>query len=335
MGVKTIFKTLIGTIIIMVFGVLVVEVVNVSTTSSQMARTLDISAYQALVSFNQSNYEKANQNNIRDVDGSPYISGNFYNTIGQDPYDYIYKSTSFKDWLEGVGGQGSGGINEINTTSTGYQWENLRTLRVGIEANGVVPNYGDPNYTNKINGMAMVSGKTTPANLGLPYVGLKRNGDVSKDIVEQMIKWNTAQTLSNFNSRSIIKDESGKQYVQFNGWRVYASDIEITSISYKVFDKENSSSARKKEFKDLTGIDLDILKNNSQSTSRHICIAEVEYKMPVTYSGVTPLMDVYNFVANTSWSSDSDYTTSTNTLGGSYQLDIGYVEGKAVYYNIN
>ena len=334
MGVKTIFKALIGTILIMVFGVLIVEMVNVSTTSNQMARALDISAYQALVSFNQSNYDKANQNNIRDVDGSLYISGSFYDT-SQNTYNQIYKSNHFKDWLKGVNGQGNGGINEIDTSSTNYQWKNLRLLRIGLEANGVAPVYGASNYTDVINGIAMVEGETTPANIGLPYVGLKRNGDIAKDIVEQMIKWNTTQALSNYNSRNIVRDESNKQYVQFNGWRVYTSEIEITSISYKVFDKENSSSAKKKEFKRLTGIDLDILKTNNVSTSRYICVAEVDYKMPVTYSGVTPLMDVYNFVANTSWSSDSDYTSASNPIGGAYQLDVRNVEGKAVYYNIN
>ena len=75
MSVKTIFKVLIGTIVIIVLSSLTIEMFNISTTGLQVNQISRLSAKQAATLFSQETYKQigedggaVNADNIRDSD---------------------------------------------------------------------------------------------------------------------------------------------------------------------------------------------------------------------------------------------------------------------------
>lgn len=90
MSVKTIFKTLIGTVVIIIMISLCIELFNVNVSGLQIKTVCNIATKQSAELFTQETYRPigdvyentearaANMKDIKAADGTTYISGNFY-----------------------------------------------------------------------------------------------------------------------------------------------------------------------------------------------------------------------------------------------------------------
>ena len=129
MSVKTIFKVLIGTIILMFVSSVIVELFNISTTGLQINQISKMAGHQACILFAQESYKKyisggaIDSNDIVDTHGKPYISGKFYPedtgdpTYAKDIYEDLYTNKNnsfFTVWLSS------------NTAATYGNWYNLK-----------------------------------------------------------------------------------------------------------------------------------------------------------------------------------------------------------------
>lgn len=113
MSVKTIFKTLIGTIVCIVIISVCVELFNVNVSGLQIKTVCNMTAKQSAELFTQETYKgegdvysyteakSANMKDIKAADGTVYISGNFYGNsrYTRDIWNNLYgaSNTTFKN----------------------------------------------------------------------------------------------------------------------------------------------------------------------------------------------------------------------------------------------
>ena len=113
MSVKTIFKTLIGTIVCIVIISVCVELFNVNVSGLQIKTVCNMAAKQSAELFTQETYKgegdvysyteakSANMKDIKAADGTVYISGNFYGNsrYTRDIWNNLYgaSNTTFKN----------------------------------------------------------------------------------------------------------------------------------------------------------------------------------------------------------------------------------------------
>lgn len=127
MTVKTIFKILIGIIVIMTLSFVFIEFVNVNLNSCYLKQTMDDSVQYACEYFSQESYKinSATNGNMPDA-GS--VSGTFY--IGgsqEDIYNNLYRSSSeFTTFVNSYKGVWSN-LAKYQDTSDAFYTENLLT----------------------------------------------------------------------------------------------------------------------------------------------------------------------------------------------------------------
>lgn len=113
MSVKTIFKTLIGTVVVIILISLCIELFNVNVSGLQIKSVCNMSVKQSAELFTQETYRgigdvysytEAQTCNMRDIkasDGTVYISGNFYGngTTVHEIWNKLYgpSNTTFKN----------------------------------------------------------------------------------------------------------------------------------------------------------------------------------------------------------------------------------------------
>jgi len=345
--VKTIFKVLIGTVVIIVVSSLLIEIYNISTTGLQINQISKMAGRQACDLFSQETYKIYDESgnaggiidmgNIIDMYGSIYIEGKFYTS--NDPetiYQDLYYSSDFKDWLSSEPAVQKG------------DWYNLKLLDRAInDPSSLITDIDDPDYTEATTARLYRDVMMTPLNLGIPYLDL--------DTVNRMYRWNLAQLLSNCKPELIKIDEDGITYVEFKGFRVFADSAAITNLEYKTFDLTDMSD--RVEFNQITNInpdniefDVDInLKENLDITDderTRVCVVGIEYKVPITYEGITPIKQVFNFVWNNEVegynsgvgrTGHQEWTSSVEDLesGGFHGMDtegVLPVPGKLIYH---
>lgn len=320
MSVKGIFKTLIGTIVIILMTSIVVELFNLSTTGLQINRISNLAGKQACVLFTQETYKKSNDGlsgavnmkNITDATGGDYISGKFYegNTT-EDIFNSIYNSDSFRQFVAEP---------EIQRGN----WYNLKLIDKAInhpESLNIA--FGHDGYNEAMLAKLYKTTYMTPSNLGIPYL--------DKNILNRMFKWNLTEILSNCNSDLIQTDEDNNKYVSFRGFRVYTNRANITEIEYKTFDLSNASE--RVAFNNITNINPDKLgfadDNNLSVTlklngdeRKRICLVGVKYSVPMTYEGITPMRKIFDYV----WSTEVEGVKGNNTSGTKDKWDSGLVD---------
>ena len=123
-----------------------------------------------------------------------------------------------------------------------------------------------------------------------------------------MFMWNLTQLMSNCKGDSILLDEdTGNRYVAFRGFKVFADSAYITDLEYKTFDLDNPSE--RLNFHSITNIDPDKIEYEydknledtlgiSQEERNKVCLVGVKYAIPITYEGITPIKQVFNYVWN-------------------------------------
>ena len=220
--VKTIFKVLLGTVVIIVVSMLLIEVFNLSIYGIQVNKLSRTAAYQAAAMFTQETYnsDKTNRNfvgTLDDIKGTCniisddkeyiYCSANFFNSknVGylnitdlkaDDASDKIYKSLFYDKNSEFIK-IANQSINDKN--SPFYSYTSLKLLGVGAINNGEkIPNsrvlsfnstpteiqYNQDN--TQIN--TYIENKYTPANLGIPFI--------DKNVATNMFQYSLTKLLS-------------------------------------------------------------------------------------------------------------------------------------------
>lgn len=350
MSVKSIFKTLIGTIVLIIVASLIVEIFNISTTSLQINQISKIAGRQASELFSQETYKTntkngelsgtINMSNINNSSGGLYVSGKFYNAESSRAiYNSLYTSNEFKQWLS------------TNEAARKGNWYNLNLLNRALNnPDSLNIGYGASGYDEAMTAKLYKEVMMTPLNLGIPYL--------DKETLSKMFRWNVAQLFSNYNSDTIRKDDSGNYYIAFKGFKIYASKATILSLDYQTFDL--SKSKEKKEFKSITNIDPDNLgflydKNLSSAIKRYddermrVAIVGINYRIPVSYEGITPIKNIFNFVWNNEvdglnsstnrdayqqWSDSLDNLDSGGISGNTTTSGVLPIPGKLIYYVI-
>lgn len=255
MTVKSIFKTLIGTILVIVVSSLLIEMFNLSVVSMQISMISKMAIKQSCELLSQETYRNGSgsgaiaMNDVVDKNGNSYISGDFYN-VGLSPasvyyadtvWNKIYNSANFLSFS--AGGEYETQDSEHNivkvNVSTGItdNCANLALLAYGIKTGGSASytltsgwDATDEQLQRKSDcsrANMMFSKRYTSANLGIPYM--------DADIINRMYRWNLAQLLSNCNPENIHTDETGEMYVMFKGFRVYCQYATVDEITYKAY----------------------------------------------------------------------------------------------------
>ena len=307
-SVKTIFKTLIGTVAVMVIGSLVIEYMNMTIVSLQLTNISKLSARQAAVLFSQETYKErpsgavnggsVSLERVLTADGSLYIDGDVY--VGSTPeqiYNNLYAPGDFSSWLR------------TNSAATKGNWKSLHlidralngSLNLTPPTNMMAPNFAGQmdDYTESMLAKSYKDVMMTPLNMGVPYL--------DEDTVERMFKWNLAQIASDCNPDAIRRDPSGKYCVFYKGFRVYAQDAYIKKLDYKTFDLDSMADVQ--EFRELTSIEpndlgyddslIQYLGHMSNGDERkRICVVGIEFGVPMSYEGVTPIKKIAEFAWN-------------------------------------
>ena len=152
----------------------------------------------------------------------------------------------------------------------------------------------------------------TPLNQGITYI--------DSTALTKITKWALVNNLSNGMRNQVIPSSAKLQnnqinhiydYVEYSGYRVYFNTFMVTGITYHIYDLNVKKS--REAFAIKTGVgygnenywnnELNITSLvNAQDTisreRRYVCVADIDYTMTVAYDGVTPLKRVINFMNN-------------------------------------
>lgn len=304
LSVKGVFKTLIGTMLLIVFSSLFVEYINITATTTFMNGMMSRSVEKSCDYFAQETYKNdgadGNVSTIVDSKGQPFCSGTFYKAGKEETYRSLYGSDSaFADWYKS-----EYSIDMKNQAGTGNKplWLNLEILAKGLKLNTGSLTSGDAAL-----GKSYVENMMSPLNLGIPYL--------DKDTVTKIAQWNLTYNLSEgFNSRLHMNETENvsgntvalRPYVVYHGFRVFTKDLEINSIDYDVYDirtqagRDNFKSATNMEAAQLYGGENknDIANIANLDERAYIGVATINYTVPMQYVGVTPMRSIINFVQN-------------------------------------
>lgn len=304
LSVKSIFKTLVGTMLLIVFSSLFVEYINITATTTFMNGMMSRSVEKSCDYFAQETYKNdgatGDVSTIMDSKGTPFCNGAFYTGNKEQVYNSLYGSGSaFKSWLSSTYGdlRRSAGVGDKPL------WTNLDILARGLGYNtGCSLSGGDVAL-----GKSYVENMMSPLNLGIPYL--------DKDTVTKIAQWNLTYNLSEgFNSRLHMNendDASGngaalRPYVVYHGFRVFTKDLKIDSIDYEVYDIR--TKAGRDNFEEKTNMEAaklyggenehDITTIANLDERAYIGVATISYTVPMQYVGVTPMRSIINFVQN-------------------------------------
>lgn len=312
-SVKTIFKTLIGTIVLITVSSFIVEIFNCMTTGLQINQLTRLACKQSCTLFSQESYKKRVDNEsgdsggtiatnpvrMRTANGGTTVvhNGDFY---GSGDAATIYRKlygpgSDFVSWVEN------------DPAAIKGNWKNVNLIKMGLteeaRLRGIPFNPNDNEnreYTEAQLALLYADVMMTPLNLGIPYL--------DKSTVESIFRWNLAELLSNCNPDLIYEDDWGNVCVNFKGFVIYPMDAEIIDINYQVynltqpsdrakFNKETNINPDKLAFGDT--VNMDVMSSGGAADERQrICIAGIQYKIPIEYKGITPIAKIYENVWN-------------------------------------
>lgn len=342
MTVKTIFKVILLTIIVTVMSSLILEMFNLQTTSLQLGSISKMSAQQACVFFSQETYKRVDFKDINTadligVDGG-VVSGTFYkedvvpsswsskisemNTIVHDDGS-TSDDTAITEEAVGIYANLYLNSNEFRDFLSRYagNWESLKVYSAALTSAGNDP-WGIGEY--------YVTSLMTPLNMGVPYL--------DHDSVERIFKWNLASILNNGqytgSNLTNLKGSGTDAYVLYKGFRVYVNRATISNLDYKLLNIAEADGAAK--FKEYTNINPETISegtNGADDERNKILVVGVEYTVPMSYEGITPIKNVMEFAWDTKVAGMNDNpeagTTPTSTWDTTITSDLsqGGLEG--------
>lgn len=368
-GVRSIFVALIGTVVLIVLLSFFTELINISIYGIQVQQISKMACEKSLTLFTQESYKQrtdestsllggsVNMDDIADSNGNLYVSGVFYSGSSvEEIYNSLYSKSvksDFSDWVQDR--KSDGNWRSINLLDQYLNGSFPITTMPDVQT--YLDSYTDielayekyeedvAKYTEYMEAKGYVDTFVTPLNFGVPYM--------DKDTLNKMFQWNLTQLFSNCNSDVIRLDETGKACIEMNGFRIYANEAKITTIDYTVYDLTDISERQK--FMELTNLnpdnlgfveDLQYLGTDDDERQR-VCVLGVEYSIPISYIGISPIKNIFNYVWNTEvegWEGKSDrggysetfeYQTMDMTGGGYTGNTIAGalpVPGKLIYY---
>ena len=349
--VSSIFKTLIGTVVVIVLSSLLVELYNIQVTTLNLRTLSKIAAQQSCDLFAQETYKTRSTGGTVDMSNISYGAG--YTDDGQYHAGWVYFNESMYPSVNA-----ESNWRALYTKSEYKDFVNTykdKFLALEILDDALDPSFSertdvlkwgtvDLDYERNKLAATYKDNLYTPLNLGITYL--------DEDTVQRIYRWNLIQLLTNCDTDNIHVDSSGEPYIMYKGFRVYARDAEI-EISYKTYNLDNISE--RNSFAKLTGIEHPekLIKTNDDTLSgskyeefRTICVAEIQYKVPVSYIGITPIQKVCEFTwnkrvrgmeANAPAASTDRWSNNTEDLiGGKQGQGVTGVTlpayGKLVYY---
>ena len=350
-GVRTIFVTLVGTMLLIVVLSLFTEIINISLSGIQLQQNVRMACEKSLTLFAQESYKQRtdgfnltaagtnaiggsiNMADIVNADGTNYISGEFYNgstvpEIYRDLYDKAY-NPDFATWADDPEIRGNWqSVDLINQYLNGSF-----PITTMPDFNTYVSSYADLNdaydayeadvdeYTNYLIAKSYVDTYMTPLNFGVPYIDVPT--------ANKMFQWNVTQLLSNYSPELIVADEYGEYCVQVDGFRIYTQRAAISNIEYQVYDLNDASE--RSEFIEITHVNpsglgfetdtavIEELMGTTSDERTRICIIGVNYTVPVSYIGITPIRNIFNWV----W---------TNEVEGYNNMYSGFTQGNQTFH---
>lgn len=270
---------------------------------------------------------------IKNIDtGMQYLTGNFYNgNTTEDIWNNIYTTRAFKNFsnlsangsthenitLPNGGGsvsvsiyipKSAGGTStaKIDSLKSLYKAasENISTLKTRVKTNS--SNIGwDTNkdsaeykeYKQWSEALAYREQLFTANNLGIPYM--------DPQITNNIFQWNLAKLLGSGTDNTVQTDPVvGDQYVNYKGFKIHADKAWISSYEYRTFDLNNPLDIN--EFKTLTGLSVaatdteheGIYIGSVDGENRYVTVVLMEYNVPISYKGITPIREVFNYGMN-------------------------------------
>ena len=343
MSVKGIFKVLIGTIVFIVISALIVEIFNVTTTGLQINQIAKLAGKQAAELYSQETYKVHGDSgeaggavsayDIYGANGKIYLRGNFYPAGNpREIYNALYGSADFKDWMKH-----SEAVRKGN-------WYNLGLIHKAINNPGALRSENEAIIANIYKDEMM-----TPLNLGIPYL--------DKEVVNKMFRWNLTQLFSSCNPEMITDEGDSRVHVKYKGFKIYTDLAVIDRLEYRTYDLKDN--ADRIEFNRVTSINPDkvqikmddnlaaMLRLTDDERSR-VCLVGIEYKVPISYEGITPIKNIFNYVweneveginggsgrtTKLEWQEHAEKLTSGG-FDGNTDVDVLPIPGKLVYYVI-
>lgn len=348
-NVRSIFYVLLGTIIFIGVSSLSIELINVQMTGLQVNQISRMAAEKSAELYSQETYKSRDgatatvrMPNLvaREIDtgvnvDSFYLTGAFYQIPGQG-LDYLYDASgaiasparqtelynslydpsgAFGAWVNSanMGLINDGGSTPVSPRQTWVNIQRLNTFGTGSIDGQLGSLYRDT--------------MMTPLNLGIPYMDLPT--------VNRMFQWHLAQLFSNCNPTAIQRDDPSTDdwYVTFKGFRIWARQAQITQLTYRAYDisTTNGRASLTREtnildgnainFVDLgfgslatsRGGDAEMLDSLSGDERQRICVVGIQYVVPISYEGITPLRAIIAFF----WDYSVNNVDGYDTVGGS------------------
>lgn len=355
MGVKTIFKCLILTVLVSVIGLMLIEMYNMAMISPMVRVNMNRCLAQACQYFAQETYKtetdgkmSGSATELRSADGvynqDELMSGNLYlrqtndkagtsdvMTSTDEVYKFIYTSDEYKDWYNNIA---RGKWTELDNLAYGLN----KKYGIMLDVTNKVSNDKDRQST----GDRYAEDYMTALNLGVTYL--------DKTTVTNICRYQLAASMMNgipsnlvLNTCTENDSEDGniqyvksganingldKPYVKFNGFWVYWDTFNITDIDYKCYDlgymdgvnyAEPSSKSDIIEFEELTGIDVVNYVKKSLITKdderRYVVVATLSYSCEVRYEGTTAFSRILRYAFSNDTGVDG-YIKETTTNGG-------------------
>lgn len=148
MEVKTVFKVLIGTIVLIVMGCLVVELFNVKVNSAKVRMQIDQASELALDYYSQETYKNlgnggtGNMPAILNCDGSVYVDGNFYPT---GTLEQVYNTMFLDNWATYTNGLYE--LSMMDMAGNHANWAYIRGYNGADFYYAKVTDFPDKNHT--------------------------------------------------------------------------------------------------------------------------------------------------------------------------------------------
>jgi len=289
-GVITIFKILIGVIVVIIVSSLVIEFLNMILISSFLRGYVTKCIEKGCDLFAQETYigEGISEVNLHlsavnfpddaeaGMGGKVAVSQNWYGSSSPSSsvlYKGLYsENVDYKNFLKLVTGnlpsdtvqkQGNIQVKAIKANIKA-PWQNLNRIAAfyGISSN---LNNGESLSTAKKIGQTYTKEYVTPLNQGITYI--------DRTSLENIVKWEIVSLLSNGHPTAIHAGVSytgadkheahnaTKDYVEYSGFRIYFNTFKVNSIQYDIYDLANKNS--REEFSRITGIGLQNTKENN------------------------------------------------------------------------
>lgn len=306
-GVTTIFKILVGTIVVVVLTSVLVEFFNITLTSTFVRGIITKSIEKSCDFFAQETYirdeggtsvDKTVYNIVEPIkfkDGSVAVSADFFGTAStqEEIYSKLYgKSSEFRTFIK----------------ENSKYWSNLRRLGYGI-----VTKYGGGNGLNVDNlhityeydrtaGKTYVDTHVTALNSGITYL--------DRETLETIARWNMVSNFYGGNPDMLVEGDTvimgnnggnadDYDYVLYDGYKIYFNTLNITDIDYDVYDLTTTSGAE--GFASRTNVgDIDYWKNtvglDGSDERKYVCVADVKYSINVSYDGITPIKKIMQYM---------------------------------------